>query len=276
MPRPPITKARPYTPQSGAFKGRTFHTEREYRNALAKLKGFGSWHEQQRAAKKVTPKSFGDLRPSQKQARARALDALSKVRHGETLTRAAKEAGTTPNTVARYAGEQLQPRAWAHGRQPGRPPLSPHERGHDRRRSGSTCAARGRRRLPASTPTRSRRSSLSRRRLVELALRKLREFEGVTVAASSKHGRRSSKNSERTGELEFEVLYRDEGDTMNPDTKNPAPKGGRKKQQGTRRVVCPWCGEKDPTGLKSLLGHHIAGGRATCPDLTIRLCPRLR
>lgn len=107
MARPPITKARPYTPRSGAFAGRTFHTEREYRNALAKPKGFASWHEQQRATKKVTAKDFGELRPSQKQARARALDALSKVRHGETLTRAAKEAGTTPNTVAKYAGENL-------------------------------------------------------------------------------------------------------------------------------------------------------------------------
>jgi hypothetical protein len=107
MARPPITKAHPYTPRSGAFKDRTFRTEREYRNALASLKGFGSWHEQQRAAEKVTPTSFGTLRTSQKQARARALDALSKVRHGETLTRAAKEAGTTPNTVAKYAGENL-------------------------------------------------------------------------------------------------------------------------------------------------------------------------
>lgn len=107
MARPPITKARPYTPQSGAFAGQTFHTEREYRNALAKLKGFSSWHEQQRVAKKVTTKGFADLRPSQKQARARALDALSKVRHGSTLTRAAKEAGTTPNTVAKYTGEHL-------------------------------------------------------------------------------------------------------------------------------------------------------------------------
>jgi hypothetical protein len=107
MGRRPITKARPYTPQSGAFQNRTFHTEREYRNALAKQKGYASWHAQQRAAKKVTPKGFAELRPSQKQARARALDALSKVRHGATLTRAAKEAGTTPNTVVRYAGEQL-------------------------------------------------------------------------------------------------------------------------------------------------------------------------
>jgi hypothetical protein len=107
MARPPITKSRPWTPGSGAHAGETFTTERAYRNALARSKGFASWHEQQRATKKVTPKSFGELRTSQKQARARALDALSKVRHGETLTRAAKEAGTTPNTVAKYAGENL-------------------------------------------------------------------------------------------------------------------------------------------------------------------------
>jgi hypothetical protein len=107
MARPPITKSRPWTPGSGAHAGETFTTERAYRNALARSKGFTSWHEQQRATKKVTPKSFGELRPSQKQARARALDALSKVRHGATLTRAAKEAGTTLNTVAKYAGENL-------------------------------------------------------------------------------------------------------------------------------------------------------------------------
>ena len=107
MPRPQITKAHPYTPKSGQFAGRTFETERSYRNALAQSKGFVSWHTQQRAAKKVGAKTYEALRPSQKQARARALDALSKVRHGATLTRAAKEAGTTPNTVARYTSEQL-------------------------------------------------------------------------------------------------------------------------------------------------------------------------
>ena len=107
MARLPITKAHPYTPGSGAHAGETFTTERAYRNALAKSKGFASWHAQQRAAKRVTPKDFAKLRPSQKQARARALDALSKVRHGETLTRAAREAGTTPNTVAKYTGEHL-------------------------------------------------------------------------------------------------------------------------------------------------------------------------
>lgn len=108
MPRPPISKLRPWTPTRGQFAGRTFVTEREYRNALAQAKGHKSWHEQQRAAKKVTPKSFGTLRPSAKQARARALDALAKTRKGASLTRAAREAGTTVNTVQRYAGEQLR------------------------------------------------------------------------------------------------------------------------------------------------------------------------
>lgn len=107
MPRSPITKAHPYTPQSGQFAGRTFETDRAYHNALSRSKGFANWHAEQRAAKKVTAKSFEGLRPSQKQARARALDALSKMRKGAPLGRAAKEAGTTPNTVRRYVGEQL-------------------------------------------------------------------------------------------------------------------------------------------------------------------------
>lgn len=108
MPRPPITRKNPYTPRSGALAGQTFHSERQYRNALARLKGHASWHAQQRAAKKVTPKSYGKLRASEKQARGRALEALSKMRKGASLSKAAAEAHTTPNTVAKYAGEQLR------------------------------------------------------------------------------------------------------------------------------------------------------------------------
>ncbi len=108
MSRPPITKARPYTPQSGALAGETFHSERQYRNALARLKGYPSWHVQQRATKKVTTKSYGKLRASEKQARGRALEALAKMRKGASLSKAAAEAHTTPNTVAKYAGAQLR------------------------------------------------------------------------------------------------------------------------------------------------------------------------
>ena len=42
MPRLPITRAHPYTPRSGAFTGRRFYSERQYRNALARRKGFSS------------------------------------------------------------------------------------------------------------------------------------------------------------------------------------------------------------------------------------------
>jgi len=108
MPRPPITRKNPYTPRSGALAGQTFHSERQYRNALAKLKGHASWHAQQRATKKVTAKSYGELRASEKQARGRALEALSKMRKGASLTEAAAEAHTTPNTVAKYASAQLR------------------------------------------------------------------------------------------------------------------------------------------------------------------------
>ena len=55
----------------------------------------------------MTPKSFDLMRPRAKQARAQALDALAKMRHGASLSQAAKEAGTTPNTVERYVGDQL-------------------------------------------------------------------------------------------------------------------------------------------------------------------------
>lgn len=116
MARPPITRKNPYTPKSGAFAGQTFHTERQYRNALAKKKGFRSWHEQQRAIRKVTAKDFGAFRTSQKEADRRALDALSHMRQGDPLVKAAKKAGTTPNTVIKYAGSALEKRSdgrWA-------------------------------------------------------------------------------------------------------------------------------------------------------------------
>jgi hypothetical protein len=108
MARPPITKAHPWTPSTGQFAGRTFTTEREYRDALAKVKGHRNWYEQQRAPKKATRKVFGCLRASEKQSRARALDALAYMRTREmSLTAAAREAHTTPNTVMKWTGSEL-------------------------------------------------------------------------------------------------------------------------------------------------------------------------
>ena len=110
MARSPITRARPYTPKSGAFAGRTFHSERQYRNALARRKGFSSWHHQQRSRAPATSfRSIKALRPSERAARARSLEAVSLMRRdGLSLNAAAKRAGTTPNTVLRHAGPALQ------------------------------------------------------------------------------------------------------------------------------------------------------------------------
>lgn len=108
MARPPITKARPYTPRAGALAGQTFHSERQYRNALAREKGYRSWYEQQRAPKTVRRGQLAALRPSERQARERALDALAHMRQRRlSLSAAARKAGTTPNTVMKWVGGEL-------------------------------------------------------------------------------------------------------------------------------------------------------------------------
>lgn len=58
MSRRPITAANPYTPRSGPLAGHTFTSERQYRNALARLNGFSSW-DAQRRARQSTPLSTG-------------------------------------------------------------------------------------------------------------------------------------------------------------------------------------------------------------------------
>lgn len=121
MPRPPITRARPYTPKSGAFAGQTFTTERQYRNALARRKGFRSWYAQQRARREVrTATGLAQLRPAAQEAYERALDALALMRRDRiSLSQAATRAGTTRNTVRRYAGSAI--RKDARGRYAARP-----------------------------------------------------------------------------------------------------------------------------------------------------------
>lgn len=109
MARPPITRANPYTPQRGSLAGITFTTERQYRNALARLKGFRSWYAQQQAARTVrTGADLARLRPAEREARQRALDAVRLMRtRGLSLHRAAADAGTTVNAVKRHAGSAL-------------------------------------------------------------------------------------------------------------------------------------------------------------------------
>lgn len=110
MARPPITQARPYTPSSGVAAGITFTSERQYRNHLARAKGFSSWSQQQKQTRKVrNGQDVARLRPDERKARGRALDAISRMRsEGLSLPAAAKASGTTVNAVKRHAGSALE------------------------------------------------------------------------------------------------------------------------------------------------------------------------
>lgn len=110
MARPPVTRANPYSPKRGRFVGLTFTSERQYRNALARAKGYDSWSAQQRSRRTAgSVEAISQLRPSERQARDRALEALQLMRRdGLSLTRAAKQVGTTPNAVRRHAGRALK------------------------------------------------------------------------------------------------------------------------------------------------------------------------
>lgn len=110
MSRPPITRANPYSPTRGKHAGETFTSERQYRNALARDKGYRSWNEQQRAVKPVRrARDLDMLRRSEQDARARALEAVRFMRReGRSLRDAAKAAGTTPNAVRRYVAPALE------------------------------------------------------------------------------------------------------------------------------------------------------------------------
>jgi hypothetical protein len=109
-PRPPISKARPWTPSRGPFAGRTFTSEREYRNALAQRKGLHSWHEQQRLPRQVRrSEQLWALHPSEREARRAALEAVALMRReGLSLSEAADQAGTTTAAVLRHAGPALE------------------------------------------------------------------------------------------------------------------------------------------------------------------------
>lgn len=111
MARPPITRANPYTPKRGKLAGSTFTSERQYRNALAREKGFRSWSAQQRAPKTAPRlRDVARLSSGEQRARERTLDAVRLMRHDGTLTveGAARRAGTTVNAMLRYAAPALE------------------------------------------------------------------------------------------------------------------------------------------------------------------------
>ncbi len=110
MPRPSITSARPYTPSRGQLIGQTFTSERQYRNALARAKGFKSWDVQRRSASKAVHSraTYDVLKPAERVARERALDALNEMRRlNVSVGQAARTVGTTVESVLKFAGSAL-------------------------------------------------------------------------------------------------------------------------------------------------------------------------
>lgn len=112
MARPPITRSHPYTPARGQLAGRTFTSERQYRNALAGRKGQISLGAQQRSATAPieTVQAYKHLKPAEQQAYVRAREALGIWRRGDasSLTEAAHMAGTTPNAMRKYVSPALE------------------------------------------------------------------------------------------------------------------------------------------------------------------------
>ncbi len=112
MARQPITRANPYTPKRGAFAGRTFYSERQYRNALAQRKGFASLSAQQRAPRPIRSRqAYERLSRRERKTQQRAAAAVATMkREGISLSEAARQEKTTPNTVRKYAGHALERR----------------------------------------------------------------------------------------------------------------------------------------------------------------------
>jgi hypothetical protein len=101
----PSQRAGSYPPTRGQFAGQTFTSYRAYQNAHARTKGFASAATRLAAPRTVSAKDDAAIlaRPS----RLRVLDALNRMRHGESIGKAAREASTTVATVKRYAASAL-------------------------------------------------------------------------------------------------------------------------------------------------------------------------
>lgn len=98
-----------FAPKKGLFAGQVFASERQYRNALAKRKGYSSWSAWRRAPKPVRGiRQLAALSPLERETRRAAQDALNRMREeGLSLSTAARRAGTTPGAVIRHAGPAL-------------------------------------------------------------------------------------------------------------------------------------------------------------------------
>nr|BAL53904.1 hypothetical conserved protein [uncultured prokaryote] len=109
MSRPPITRARPYTPQRGLVAGQTFTSERQYRNALARARGFVSHYQRVRQPHIITSaREAQALRPAAREARRRAFQVLAEARRtGEPIRKVAKDYRISLESVKRYVAPAL-------------------------------------------------------------------------------------------------------------------------------------------------------------------------
>lgn len=93
------------TAGSYTINGVTYPSQYSYRKALAESKGYASvraFREDRAAEVAVSRLSRGE-----QAARLRALEAVSRMRAGDTLGEAARAAHTTPQSLRKYAGAAL-------------------------------------------------------------------------------------------------------------------------------------------------------------------------
>jgi len=113
MARPPITSTRPYTPRSGLVAGQTFTSERQYRNALARERGFANLYQQQKHPHVVkSARELSALRPAAREARSLAFRVLAEARRtGEPLAQVARDYRVSMSSIKRYVGPALEKKA---------------------------------------------------------------------------------------------------------------------------------------------------------------------
>ncbi|HEV8420721.1 MAG TPA: hypothetical protein VGR13_05130 [Actinomycetota bacterium] len=107
MARAPITKANPYR---STKHGHTFHTEREYRNFLARRKGFSSWSAQQRAPFQVRSiEGWRKRSRAERDAHNRALLARNDLLRGRgTKDEVLDRYDLTKNAFHRHVGGTIE------------------------------------------------------------------------------------------------------------------------------------------------------------------------
>ncbi len=101
-----------YTPTRGQFKGVTFRSYRQYRNALEQRRGGTTLAARQRQARPIRSRqAYERLSRQERETQQRAAAAVATMkREGISLSEAARREHTTPNAVRKYAGHALERR----------------------------------------------------------------------------------------------------------------------------------------------------------------------